>query len=264
MPTVEDGSVDVVFSGQNLEHLWIDDLTGFLREARRVLRPGGMLVVDSPNRIAVEALGWVQPEHTIELSASEATELLELAGFDVEIARGLWNCRDQRTGEWLPLQSPVGEVRSMLDRVAARRSIDDSFVWWLEARRSARPVDNGAVRDRVLQLFERQWNRRVNRAADCVGERGSDERWSVADGSCGRIYRTQGFPLFPGVFRVVATSPILTVNVVSSEGLVLASGNGCAEGTLSTAEFGVTAELVADEPLVETLDDVGVTVEMSK
>ena len=48
---VPDGTVDLVFAGQVVEHLWADDLTGFLIHAHRVLRPGGHLVLDSPNRL---------------------------------------------------------------------------------------------------------------------------------------------------------------------------------------------------------------------
>lgn len=41
MSNVTDGEVDLVFSGQNVEHLSAQDVVAFLGEAHRVLRPGG-------------------------------------------------------------------------------------------------------------------------------------------------------------------------------------------------------------------------------
>jgi hypothetical protein len=42
MDTVAGGSVDLVFSGQNIEHLFGDGVPGFLLESARVLRPAGI------------------------------------------------------------------------------------------------------------------------------------------------------------------------------------------------------------------------------
>ena len=55
---VETDAVDVVWAGETLEH--VADLTGLLAELRRVLRPGGRLLITTPNlarlRVAAEAL----------------------------------------------------------------------------------------------------------------------------------------------------------------------------------------------------------------
>ncbi len=55
---LEAGAFDVVWAGETLEHA--ADVTGLLGEARRVLRPGGTLLVTTPNlsrlRVAGEAL----------------------------------------------------------------------------------------------------------------------------------------------------------------------------------------------------------------
>src|SRR5664280_889627 len=50
MSQVGAGIVDLLFSGQNVEHLEPAVLLGFLRESNRVLRLGGVLAIDSPNR----------------------------------------------------------------------------------------------------------------------------------------------------------------------------------------------------------------------
>jgi SAM-dependent methyltransferase len=84
-----DESVDVVANLQVIEHLW--DQGGFLAECLRVLRPGGRLLVTTPNRITFSPGRDtpLNPFHTRELSAAELTELLVEAGFKVETMAGL-------------------------------------------------------------------------------------------------------------------------------------------------------------------------------
>ncbi|MGI6796805.1 class I SAM-dependent methyltransferase [Gordonia sihwensis] len=71
-----DGSVDVVVNFQVIEHLW--DQSAFVAECHRVLRPGGVLLMSTPNRITFSPGRDtpLNPFHTRELSAAELTELL--------------------------------------------------------------------------------------------------------------------------------------------------------------------------------------------
>jgi SAM-dependent methyltransferase len=84
-----DSSVDVVANLQVIEHLW--DQPGFLAECHRVLRPGGRLLVTTPNRITFSPGRDtpLNPFHTRELAAAELTSLLVDAGFDVSVMAGL-------------------------------------------------------------------------------------------------------------------------------------------------------------------------------
>lgn len=88
LPLTE-GSVDVVANFQVIEHLW--DQAAFLAECFRVLRPGGRLLVTTPNRITFTPDSDVplNPYHTRELSGAELDELLRTAGFQVEALLGL-------------------------------------------------------------------------------------------------------------------------------------------------------------------------------
>lgn len=76
---VVDASIDVVVGLQVIEHLW--DQPRFLDECARVLRPGGALILSTPNRLTFSP-GWVpgtpplNPFHTRELSPSELASLL--------------------------------------------------------------------------------------------------------------------------------------------------------------------------------------------
>src|SRR5271154_7359721 len=76
-----DPSVDVVVNFQVIEHLW--DQTQFVRECARVLRPSGLLMVSTPNRITFSPGRDtpINPFHTRELNADELTQLLVDAGF---------------------------------------------------------------------------------------------------------------------------------------------------------------------------------------
>ncbi|WP_028924750.1 class I SAM-dependent methyltransferase [Pseudonocardia acaciae] len=86
---VADAAVDVVANLQVIEHLW--DQAGFLAECARVLRPGGRLLVTTPNRITFSPGRDtpLNPFHTRELSAAELAGLLTDAGFTVRAMLGL-------------------------------------------------------------------------------------------------------------------------------------------------------------------------------
>lgn len=68
-------SVDVVVSFETLEHLVEHEL--FLREVKRVLRPGGLLVLSTPDRDVYSPAGSpANPYHAKELTRAEFAELL--------------------------------------------------------------------------------------------------------------------------------------------------------------------------------------------
>jgi SAM-dependent methyltransferase len=88
---LHDASVDVVVNFQVIEHLW--DQGQFVRECGRVLRPGGLLMVSTPNRITFSPGREtpINPFHTRELNAAELTELLAHEGFTEVAMYGLFH-----------------------------------------------------------------------------------------------------------------------------------------------------------------------------
>jgi 2-polyprenyl-3-methyl-5-hydroxy-6-metoxy-1,4-benzoquinol methylase len=87
-----DRQFDAVFAGELIEHL--DDFRGFLGNIRRHLRPGGQLVLTTPNAFYVGNFvyrwgghGQVHPEHTCWFCEDTLRRVLEVNGFsNVEIS----------------------------------------------------------------------------------------------------------------------------------------------------------------------------------
>lgn len=86
-----DACLDVVVNFQVIEHLW--DQAGFVRECARVLRPGGVLMVSTPNRITFSPGRDtpINPFHTRELDAGELTGLLIDGGFVIDALYGVFH-----------------------------------------------------------------------------------------------------------------------------------------------------------------------------
>ncbi|OBI45258.1 class I SAM-dependent methyltransferase [Mycobacterium colombiense] len=86
-----DASVDIVVNFQVIEHLW--DQTQFVVECARVLRPSGLLLMSTPNRITFSPGRDtpINPFHTRELNAAELTRLLIDGGFTDVSVSGLFH-----------------------------------------------------------------------------------------------------------------------------------------------------------------------------
>lgn len=82
-------AVDVVATLQVIEHVW--NHPEFVGECLRVLRPGGLLLVTTPNRLTFSPGrdAPVNPFHTREFTAAELTSLIARCGFEVVAVHGL-------------------------------------------------------------------------------------------------------------------------------------------------------------------------------
>jgi len=96
----DDGSLDVVLFCEILEHLLMNPV-GVLGEIHRILKPGGVLVVTTPNvyrlENAIRFANWENfsdlysghgpyGRHNREYTMSEVQFLLGFAGFDIEVS----------------------------------------------------------------------------------------------------------------------------------------------------------------------------------
>jgi len=179
MHGVDSDSCDIVFSGQNLEHLWPNEIEAFMLEVARVTRSGGHLIMDSPNRAVTELLrNWSHPEHIIEFTAKEAAELVRLAGFDVKSIRGIWLNRDS-DGHVIPFNVNQPDWNDAERLILAYDRPEDSFIWWIEAQRVDRRPKLNAMRKLIAQVYSKAWPERKLRMCSNVGSAffEGDEEW---------------------------------------------------------------------------------------
>ena len=69
----DDASVDLVYSGQSIEHVTEADGETVLKEAFRILRPGGYMAIDTPNgRVCrLQQPAFIDPDHKVEYTLDE-------------------------------------------------------------------------------------------------------------------------------------------------------------------------------------------------
>lgn len=89
----DDGAFDTVYAGEIIEH--VTDPMEALAEWRRVLAPGGTLIMTTPNRERLlacsnRALMPVHPEHVTEMTLGQARALLTVMGFEVKAVTGIY------------------------------------------------------------------------------------------------------------------------------------------------------------------------------
>lgn len=90
-----DNSVDMVWSGESIEHITVSEAKTMLKEAYRVLRPGGSLCLDTPNGLVTSihvrdaGVEFIHPEHKIEYTPKHLRKMLKKAGFKIIESRGV-------------------------------------------------------------------------------------------------------------------------------------------------------------------------------
>jgi SAM-dependent methyltransferase len=122
-------SVDAFVSMQTVEHLW--DQHAFLAEAVRITRPGGVIVLSTPNRLTFPP---GNPHHPHELSPSE---LVSLASEHAEVSRMLGVRHGRTLLAWEAeygslvdeqLRSAVTEWPDHVRAMVTEISVDDFFI----------------------------------------------------------------------------------------------------------------------------------------
>jgi hypothetical protein len=187
-PSVMANSVDWIFSGQNIEHLWIEDFVGFFIEASRVLKLGGRLTLDTPNSKITQAIGWNHSQHFAEFTLEEICELLILAGFKIDEKIGIFpsNLKKIEPVELLNLQAHSKKLKYYRK---ARKKPSESFIFWINATKKGE-ANRVKLEERATEIFCGALISRLNRI--------QDKNWKVLEvGQNGwnKISNMSQFPL---------------------------------------------------------------------
>jgi ubiquinone/menaquinone biosynthesis C-methylase UbiE len=83
IPALTDRSCDVVFASNLFEHLTRPDIVATIREAHRILKMGGRLLILQPNIRFTAKDYWMFFDHITPLDDRSLTEALETNGFRV-------------------------------------------------------------------------------------------------------------------------------------------------------------------------------------
>lgn len=226
MKDVPTGSVDILFSGQNIEHLYFSDIVGFFKEASRVVKAGGHICIDSPNRLVTQEVGYTQPQHVLEFSQDDVVRLLEAAGFKITAIDGIWSSKfNGRT------VSDITEVTS--DHASRIRDggsdPENAFIWWAVAQKVSDDVTRvEAVADAIatsrFPSFVR--NRFRKSLGDIYEIEGTEAVIKLDSGDRGFVFYGPYVPLRAGRYEVsftvkfLAESGPIKVDVVSQFGAV--------------------------------------------
>ncbi len=114
------GSFDLVWSGQSIEHITEAQAESVLREVKRVLVPGGRFCLDTPNGRMMRLISreMMHPEHKIEYRPEQFVAKLLAAGFEIEALKAVTP---------LPISARLGRI-SKLEILREARVGDDSSV----------------------------------------------------------------------------------------------------------------------------------------
>ena len=129
------GSFDLVYSGQSIEHVTRRQAVSVLSQVRRVLVPGGVLALDTPNRrlARLQQDAFIDPDHKYEYSHAEMAAMLRGTGFVIERAVGI-NYGGQSVARGVFDAGELATKRGVFDEIA------DCYLLGYVCRRPAGPA----------------------------------------------------------------------------------------------------------------------------
>lgn len=117
MDAVSSGSIDVVFTSNFFEHLPNkSELVVTLEECRRILKPGGQIMVLMPNIRHLPGRYWDYFDHHLALTQHSLVEALVITGFTPTLVRAKtlpYTIKNTRMPQWIWLVRGYMRMRFM-------------------------------------------------------------------------------------------------------------------------------------------------------
>jgi glycosyltransferase involved in cell wall biosynthesis/SAM-dependent methyltransferase len=129
MSPFADESIDLVVSGESIEHITEADADIVCREAYRILKPGGYFCLDTPNAALTRLQSphaLTHPEHKKEYYAHELRAKLEQCGFVITEAKGICPMP-------MSLKSGVFDYKEMVQNISLSDNPDEGYLFFLKA-----------------------------------------------------------------------------------------------------------------------------------
>ncbi len=129
---IESSSVNLVFSGQSIEHVNEEDGQYVMQEAFRMLRPGGHFCLDTPNGALARIQSpdaFLHPEHKVEYRVDDLAARLRDVGFEIKEIKGI--CPMPRT-----VQTGIFDEQELLSNSCLS---DDAEICYLFYIRCVKP-----------------------------------------------------------------------------------------------------------------------------
>jgi SAM-dependent methyltransferase len=124
-----DASFDLVWSGQTMEHIQREEGGAVMREVGRILKPGGVFALDTPNRTATgmwTIRPFIHAEHKYEYRYEEFVDAMASSGLELVMSKGLVDLsRSLESGYLIPDEFHRGEINDHPER---------SFIFFLQYR----------------------------------------------------------------------------------------------------------------------------------
>jgi SAM-dependent methyltransferase len=127
LPGLVDGTVDLVFASNFLEHFIVEEAEALLRDVHRVLRRGGRLILLQPNYLRSPLHYWDDPTHKTAFHHLNLPDLIMRQGFRVlRILPGLLPFSMKSRLPKIPLlvrlylRSPIRPLAAQMYAVAER------------------------------------------------------------------------------------------------------------------------------------------------